>query len=152
MELSFLLSHLEINELIQRDDSPDLSYLFKHALTQESAYESLLKSKRRASSQRCRDHRATCSRPARANARIGVPLRPSQNGRQGIHLRRACGDYARRAYANDEARVFYDRALEIAQRSPDPQWTQRIRNIYANRGNVLEHSRIIRQRSKTIRT
>ncbi len=140
MHLPSLLSQLEINELIQRDDSPDLSFLFKHALTQESAYGSLLRSKR---SELHRNVAETIEQLA--------PDQIEQNAAVlAFHYDRAkmddkaftyaalAGDLARRSYANDEARAFYDRALEIAQRSPDPQWTERIRNIYANRGNVLE--------------
>ncbi len=48
-ELQALLDHLVSSGLIyQQGRSPDTSYAFKHALIQEAAYESLLKSRRRA--------------------------------------------------------------------------------------------------------
>jgi predicted ATPase len=47
-ELQALLDHLVSSGLIyQQGRSPDTSYAFKHALIQEAAYESLLKSRRR---------------------------------------------------------------------------------------------------------
>lgn len=140
MHLPSLLSQLEANELIHRDDSPDLSYLFKHALTQESAYESLLKSKR------TELHRHVAESIERFE-----PDRIEQNAAVlAFHYDRAkmddkaftyaalAGDLARRAYAHDEALVFYDRALQIGQGFTDTHWIPRLREVYVNRGNVLE--------------
>lgn len=45
--LSVQLEQLESAELVRRVPDEDISYLFKHALTQEAAYESLLMKKRR---------------------------------------------------------------------------------------------------------
>lgn len=47
MNLANQLSKLETAEIVRRASDSDLSYLFKHALTQDSAYASLLKTKRR---------------------------------------------------------------------------------------------------------
>src|SRR5512135_192414 len=45
--LATRLAQLESAELVRRTLDKDLSFLFKHALTHESAYESLLVKKRR---------------------------------------------------------------------------------------------------------
>ncbi len=140
MDLSSLLSQLESAQLIRRDDSPDLAYLFQHALTQESAYESLLKSKR-----------AELHRHVAETIEQLVPDQLEQNAAVlAFHYDRAkmddkafayavlAGDMARRAYAHDEALSFYDRALEIGQRHLDSQSIPRLREVYANRGNVME--------------
>lgn len=140
MHLSSLLFQLESNDLIHRDDSPDLSYLFKHALTQESAYESLLKSKR-----------AELHRHVAESIERLAPDRLEQNAAVlALHFDRAkmddkaftyaalAGDLARRAYAHSEALAFYDRALDIGQRLEDARWIPRLREVYVNRGNVLE--------------
>lgn len=140
MDLPSLLSQLENDQLIRRDDSPDLAYLFQHALTQESAYESLLKSKR-----------AELHRHVAETIEQLVPDQLEQNAAVlAFHYDRAkmddkafayavlAGDMARRAYAHDEALSFYDRALEIGQRHLDSQSIPRLREVYANRGNVME--------------
>src|SRR5450759_4033679 len=47
-ELTSLLAELERAELVARADGPERAYLFRHALTQETAYNSLLRKRRRA--------------------------------------------------------------------------------------------------------
>lgn len=47
MKLAEPLARLEITELIRRLDELDVSYLFKHALVQDTAYSSLLKNERK---------------------------------------------------------------------------------------------------------
>lgn len=140
MHLPSLLSQLESNDLIQRDDSPDLSYLFKHALTQASAYESLLKSKR------AELHRHV----AETIEQLSLDQLEQNAAVLALHYDRAkmddkaftyaalAGDLARRAYAHAEALAFYDRALEIGQTFEGAQWSPRLREVYVNRGNVLE--------------
>ncbi len=47
MELGASLIHLESSDLVRRLREEELAYLFKHALVQDTAQESLLKNERR---------------------------------------------------------------------------------------------------------
>ena len=47
MNLDAQLTQLEQAEIVRRANEPDLAYLFKHAMTQETAYASLLNKARR---------------------------------------------------------------------------------------------------------
>jgi tetratricopeptide (TPR) repeat protein len=136
-ELESALTQLETSSLIRlAADEIDLSYIFKHALTQDAAYETLLKSRR------AQLHREV----AEAIERLW-PERGEDNAAVlALHFERAglddkalsyavvAGDMARRAFANTEALDFYERALNLAERLDDP----RARSIYVNRGNVFE--------------
>ncbi len=141
MDIDPLLTQLENAQLLHRlDDLPELSYIFNHALTQEAAYDSLLKAKR------AELHR----RVAEAIENLSGDQLEQNAAVLALHYERAridakaftyavlAGDVARREYAHEEALEFYDRALEIGQRLADPRLTPQVRAVYANRGNVFE--------------
>ncbi|HLF02662.1 MAG TPA: adenylate/guanylate cyclase domain-containing protein, partial [Anaerolineales bacterium] len=101
---------------------PDLEYLFRHALVQEAAYNSLVKQDRR------QLHLAVGEAleqlyPDRLTSREFAPLLAQHfysggdDARALKHLVHA-GDAAARVYANPEAILHYTRALEIAKRLP----------------------------------
>lgn len=113
MKLLNTLTQLENDELVHLDKDESSDYIFKHALTQETAYRSLLKTQRRDL------HRAT----AQAIEQV-FPDRKGQLSpvlayhweqaevpdRARRYLFRAAQDSIRR-YANQEALAFFARAL-----------------------------------------
>ena len=142
-ELGSLLAQCQAAELIRQVQAePELEYWFRHALVQEAAYESLLKSTR-----------------AELHGRVAAAIEESVSDRTeasaavlALHYERAgldakaypyavmAADRARKTYAHREAVAFYDMALAIAERSSDPEMLRQARAIYVHRGRVLEVS------------
>jgi tetratricopeptide (TPR) repeat protein len=101
----------------ERARIPELEYIFKHHLTQEAAYNGLLKKERRAL------HRQVAEAledlfPERIEEQLGLLAhhweRAQEVGKATEYLRRA-GDHARLAYANEEAISYYRRALALLE-------------------------------------
>ncbi len=140
MSLDTNLLLLENASLVRRVDDLDPSYVFKHTLTQETAYDSLLRTRR------AELHRQV------AEAIEGLfPDQLEQNAAVlAQHYEQAsvddrafaysimAGDMAQRAYAHREALLFYDRALTLAGRLQDPAQVAKVRRVYARRGKVFE--------------
>jgi predicted ATPase len=134
MTLDAQLAQLEAADLVRRAVDVDRGYQFKHALTQDSAYASLLKS------QRTELHRRT--------AQAVEELYPEQLDEFAALLARhysQAGDAAMRVYASAEAVVHYTRALEVAKRghqegedgaSPRALYRKSLERIKANLENV----------------
>ena len=135
--LESVLTQLETSSLIRPAvDEIDLAYIFEHALTQDAAYGTLLKSRR---AQLHRDVAEAIERlwPERGEENAAVlALHFEKAGLDDKALSYAlvAGDVARRAFAHAEALDFYGRALTLAERLGDP----RVRAVYVNRGNVYE--------------
>lgn len=156
MILEAQLSQLEDSQLIRRSIETEssagpgagLAYLFKHTLTQETAYESLLLKKRR----------EVHSHVARAYERFYsdrldefAALLAQHYGAAGddaktLEYEIRAGDVAARKYANAEAVAHYSRGLEIAQRglavSPSQVRAENVlaQDLYLKRGRALELS------------
>jgi class 3 adenylate cyclase/tetratricopeptide (TPR) repeat protein len=116
------LSHLEREQLIrERAREPEMEYIFKHALTQDVAYESLVRPRRREL-----HRRVGAAMEALFADRIGefAPIVAAHYYRgeawdsAATYLIRA-GDAAARLFANPEARQDYGRALEALSHLPD---------------------------------
>ncbi len=94
---------------------PDLKYIFKHILTQEVAYESILYGRRREL------HRLTaqCIEELYANSlseHYSILAHHYYEGRawaKALRYATLAGDHAKTNYANEAAIGFYERALEI---------------------------------------
>jgi class 3 adenylate cyclase/tetratricopeptide (TPR) repeat protein len=120
------LGHLEREDLIrERTRDPELEYMFKHAITQEVAYQSLLPARRK-----------------ELHGKVGQSLEALFSGRRGelhsvigehyllgecwdraVEHLLAAGDAAARLYAHPEARVHYREALEaLAQLPAEEPW------------------------------
>jgi predicted ATPase len=117
-----MLEALEASEFIlERRSSPEAVYAFKHALTQEVAYRSLL-SERRALlhgivgaaaeelfATHLEDHLASLARH----------FRESTNTTKAIHYLRLAGEQASRRAANAEALELLGAALHLISKEPD---------------------------------
>ena len=136
-ELESALTQLETSSLIHlAADEIDLSYIFKHALTQDAAYGTLLKTRR---AQLHREVAEAIERlwPERAEdnaAVLALHFERAGLDDKALSYAAVAGDAARRAFAHTEALDFYERALNLAERLGDP----RARALYVNRGNVFE--------------
>ncbi len=132
------LNLLERADLLRRAQmQSELEYLFKHALLQESVYDTLLRNDRR------RLHRLVAETFERelSQQEEHVPLLAMHWDKAGVP-ERAFGYYLRagknaaRVYANMEALMAYDRASELSSELElSPEQAQR---LYAGRGRVLE--------------
>ncbi|MBI5304298.1 MAG: hypothetical protein HY868_19350 [Chloroflexi bacterium] len=139
MNLDTWLTQLESAQLVRRVEA-DESFAFKHTLTQETIYHSLLRATRR----------DIHLRVARAYEQVadgqldGVAALLAQHyGEAGddaktLEYSMRAGDAAARVYANAEAIMHYTRAVEIAQRigardSP-------LQEVYLKLGRALEMS------------
>ncbi|MGD0399369.1 MAG: adenylate/guanylate cyclase domain-containing protein [Syntrophobacteraceae bacterium] len=122
------LSCMETNELIQeRAHHPELEYMFRHALTQETAYQSLLAARRK--ELHCKTAQAIeelySDRIAEFFTVIGEHfLRGEAWDRAFEYLIRA-GDTATRLFALAEARLHYARALDALAHLPSTENNRR---------------------------
>jgi class 3 adenylate cyclase/tetratricopeptide (TPR) repeat protein len=116
------LSQLEREKLIrERTREPEVEYIFKHALTQEVAYQSLLTARRREL-----HRRAAAAIEALFADRIGefAPIIAAHYYRGEAWDNAAtylimAGDAAAHLFANPEARQWYGQALESLAHLPD---------------------------------
>jgi class 3 adenylate cyclase/tetratricopeptide (TPR) repeat protein len=138
-QLDDCLSELKNLEFIyEKSVFPDLEYIFKHVLTQEAAYNSLL------------SHRRT-----RLHTAIGLAIEELHQERladryeelahhftQGESWEKAffylyrSADKARQAYANQEAIAFYTHALEVSHRITPALDRAQLLPVYEGRGLV----------------
>jgi predicted ATPase len=141
MNLPTTLDQLENAQLIRHLVEAEPAYTFRHTLTQESAYESLLKNPRREIhravaqayetiyADRCADEFAAIL--AQHYAEAGYEERAL------IYATQA-GDVAARVYANAEAIAFYTQAIEIATRRDEK--TAALIHLFTRRGRAYELS------------
>jgi tetratricopeptide (TPR) repeat protein len=127
------LTQLEREELIrERARDPEIEYIFKHALTQEVAYQSLLAPRRRELHRKVGEamEMLFAQRISEFQSIIGHHmLRGEVWGKAAMHLI-AAGDSAARLYAHAEAREHYAGALDAIAHLPDTT-DNRIRRIDA---------------------
>lgn len=126
------LDTLQARELVRPKGDALRAYLFKHALTQETAYNSMLLAKRRALHKRAAAYLQTYE-AERVNEIARHWLDAQENERALPFLLQAA-DRAARAYASTEAIAYYTRALEIAKALGD---VAALRRAYEGLGNAL---------------
>jgi len=107
---------LQREEMIrERARLPELEYIFKHHLTQEAAYNGLLKKKRRVY------HRQVAEAleqlfPERVEEQVGLLAHHwerAEEPEKAIEYLSRAGDQARLAYSHQEAIDYYERALAL---------------------------------------
>lgn len=122
MSLTHHLNTLEFSGLVRLASAqPELEYWFRHALVQEAAYETLVKS------DRAHLHLAVGEAMEAVYPDRREELAPVLAGhfheagdRRALGYFVLAGDAAARRYAHTEAIGFLTRALEIARRPPSP--------------------------------
>lgn len=127
------LDVLQARELVRaKRDTALRAYLFKHALTQETAYSSLLLSKRRALHKR-----AAAYLEAHADDRVNEIARhwlDANENERALPFVLKAADRAAHAYATTEAIAYYTRALELARELGD---ISALRHAYEGLGSSL---------------
>ncbi|MGE5262936.1 MAG: hypothetical protein ACM3S0_06110, partial [Acidobacteriota bacterium] len=120
-DLDIELDQLSRAQLIRLLGDQDPSYLFKHALTQASAYESLLLKKRRLVHRRVAQAYESLYTDASDELAALLAHHYSQAGEDAKTLQyaTAAGDAAAQRSANPEARTYYDLALGALAHLPD---------------------------------
>ncbi|MBI3741511.1 MAG: AAA family ATPase, partial [Chloroflexi bacterium] len=116
--------NLQRRELVrEKSRVPELLYLFKHALTQETAYASVLLSKRRELHKKVADCLERVA-PDRVND-IARHYLEAQDETRALPYLVEAGEKAAHAYSNPEAIQYLSRALEILQKADDKALARR---------------------------
>ncbi|MCA1554162.1 MAG: hypothetical protein LC737_07275, partial [Chloroflexi bacterium] len=115
------LSHLEREELIrERAHDPEIEYVFKHALTQEVAYQSLLAPRRRDLHRRVGEAMETvfAERRSEFSSIVGKHMLRGELWHKAADYLIQAGDAAARLYAHAEAREQFNSALDALAHLP----------------------------------
>lgn len=127
------LADLQRRELIrEKNQGLERVYTFKHVVTQETAYGSLLLSKRRELHKRMAEFLENLD-TERAND-IARHFLEAREGARALPYMVTAGDRAAHAYSTKEAIGFYKQALEVLETVDDVQVTRR---TYEGLGGVL---------------
>ena len=137
------LSTLENSGLVRpAQATPDLEYLFRHALVQETAYASLVKPSRRqlhlAAGQAL--ERLYPDRREEFVPLLAHHFDAAGDVERALAYTTQAGDQAARRYANAEAVLHYARALAIAERAHPRPALKVYAHLYAACGNALRLS------------
>lgn len=132
------LVQLEAAELVRRLSELDPTYIFKHALTQESAYQSLLTKRRR------EIHRDVAQvyeeifahQLDEYAALLARHYTEAGDEAKALEYESRAGDVATRVYANTEAIEHYTRAIALATRTQAD--SQTLTHFFSARGRVFE--------------
>jgi class 3 adenylate cyclase/tetratricopeptide (TPR) repeat protein len=119
--------------------SPELAYIFKHALTHEVAYNSMLLVRRKVL------HRLVgaaiealyADRLAEQYETLGYHYERAEEWDRALDYLQKSGDKAMAAFAPKQAVVFYDRALAVVERSGRPLAPERAIGLHFARGQAL---------------
>jgi class 3 adenylate cyclase/tetratricopeptide (TPR) repeat protein len=135
----------DLRELVRRDlirvtgdGSPAAEFTFRHALTQEAAYGTLLAKHRRATHRRVAEVLEETAGERLDDVASQLVRHFSEAGEDGSTVTYAAkaGDAAARLYANAEAEAHYRTGLDAARRIAAP--TPLLRSMYERRGSALE--------------
>jgi tetratricopeptide (TPR) repeat protein len=123
------LDRLENTQLLRRLPGEELTYLFKHALTQEAAYQSLLHKTRRQVHLLVAGtiERLYADRLDEQAAILAEHYAESGEDAKTFEYAVRAGDHAARLFAYVEARWLYSQALEALARLPDDDENRRRR-------------------------
>ncbi|HZI38162.1 MAG TPA: AAA family ATPase, partial [Acidimicrobiia bacterium] len=125
-ELESVLGELKTLELIyEKAYFPELAYTFKHALTHDVAYSTLLAERRKAL------HRLVgtaieeiyADRLAEHYETLAYHFLAGQHSAGAFTYLVRAGEKAAAAYANTDALEFLAQAIEVGEQLPDPDWS-----------------------------
>jgi class 3 adenylate cyclase/tetratricopeptide (TPR) repeat protein len=134
----------DLRELVRRDlirvtgDGSQAEFTFRHALTQEAAYATLLAKHRRATHRRVAEVLEETAGERLDEVASQLVRHFSEAGEDGSTVTYAAkaGDAAARLYANAEAEAHYRTGLDAARRIVAP--SHLLRSMYERRGSALE--------------
>jgi tetratricopeptide (TPR) repeat protein len=143
MPLTSTLTALESSGLLRlAQTEPELEYLFRHALVQDAAYGSILKSDRRILHRRVGE---TLERLYADELGVVAPVLAQHFAEAGdddraLHYFILAGDTAARLYATTEAIAHYTRALDLAHHLPGDPAVSQWATLYSALGRAYELS------------
>jgi class 3 adenylate cyclase/tetratricopeptide (TPR) repeat protein len=138
--LDHCLAQLEIAQIIrERSPDPEPEYIFKHILTQEAAYQSLLNQQRRAYHRRVADALARLfwERGEEYAGLVAAHYERAEAWPRALRYLQRAGDAARTSFAIKEAIDYYSRALQVADRLGDVSKLSERLSLYERRGELL---------------
>jgi class 3 adenylate cyclase len=136
-QLKRQLRKLERVDLVREESRvPEVEYVFRHALAQETVYKSILRKQRR-------EYHVLVGEALENlypdSLEETVPLIAHHyyvaEDSRALHYLIKAGDLASRLYANSEAIAHYDRAIQVAQKTRD---YSSLEHIYIQKGRALE--------------
>ncbi|HZD11089.1 MAG TPA: AAA family ATPase, partial [Candidatus Binatia bacterium] len=118
--------------------APELEYAFRHELTRDVAYQSILRRHRRRFHLRVGKalERLYPERLEELAPRLAYHFYEGRDDERALRYYIMAGDAAARLYANAEAARHYGRALEVALRSQASN--EQLIDLHSSRGRVLE--------------
>jgi len=134
------LRELENAELVQSQQIfPELVYTFKHALTQEVAYRSLLKQHRKELHQKIGGAIEDLykDRAAEFYEVLAYHFARGEKWRKALEYFTKAGNKATQAFAIRDALAIYDHALDVSDRLGDTLETKTILGIYQARSELF---------------
>jgi tetratricopeptide (TPR) repeat protein len=133
------LQELKALELIyEKDIYPELAYMFKHALTQDVAYNSLLEKRRRelhCTIGQAMEELYTDRLPENYEI-IAYHYAKGEDWDKALEFNLKAADKAMQSFANREALVYFDQALEISEKVGKAVNTSVLMSIYEARSNL----------------
>jgi tetratricopeptide (TPR) repeat protein len=146
MDLNTQLTQLETAQLVRRAEDAESAFQFKHTLTQETVYGSLLRARRRlVHAQVARAYEDSyADRLDEFAALLAQHYDEAGDDAKTLEYATRAGNAAARIYANMEALEYYTRAIDTLKRSPhldiasSLERARPIVGLYLKRGRVLE--------------
>ena len=126
---AYLLSLQGLEFIYEKSLFPELEYIFKHALTQEVAYNSLLAGRKKGLHRKVGEAMETifADRLAEYTSLIGEHFLRGEAWEQAFKYLDKAGDSAARLYSHAEARRHYGRAIEALDHLDDTEANRRRR-------------------------
>lgn len=134
------LDQLENTQILRRLPDEELTYLFRHTLTQEAAYQSILLRTRSALQRRVAEtyERLYPEHLDEYAALLALHYAGAGDDAKTLEYATRAGDAAFRVYAATEAVHQYSLALESAKRLGAEHARASMPHLYGNRGRALE--------------
>ena len=139
MNLDAQLAHLENAQLV-RQLADEQAFIFKHALTQETVYRTLLKKSRRDIHRRVAEtiEALYADRLDEYAARLEQHYAEAGDDAKTLAYATRAGDASAGVYANAEAVAHYALGIEAAKRLTGAMRESPLRELYLKRGRQLE--------------
>jgi tetratricopeptide (TPR) repeat protein len=139
MSLDSTLKILQEHQLLRAVHDPEPGYTFKHALTWEAAYQSLLVRKRQEIHRKVAEcyERLFEGKTEEYAAHLAWHYSAAGDAAKTLEYAKIAGDMALRRSALHEALASYDQALEVGRDVADDE---QLIEIYLGRGRTLELS------------
>ena len=124
---SYLLNLQGLEFIYEKRLFPELEYIFKHALTQEVAYNSLLQKKRKEIHEKIGGaiEKIYAERLEEFYEMLAYHYLKSENAEKAYHYLKLSGDKAVKNYANREAFRFYKEAIDVLSKMPETEENKR---------------------------